>query len=130
MRWKMEIQYRGAMIGGVICQVFFGLILVSLYHALYDGKPQSIPMESVSTGELYRSMLRGASDSELAGKIRTGDIAYDLSRPLNLYGYYYVRILALKLMGSIMRAVPMLLFAACLPKGWGVMLPVSGLLGA
>ena len=129
MRWKMEIQYRGAMIGGVICQVFFGLILVSLYHALYDGKPQSIPMESVSTyvwlqQAFFRMLL--SSDSELAGKIRTGDIAYDLSRPLNLYGYYYVRILALKLMGSIMRAVPMLLFAACLPKGWGVMLPVSG----
>ena len=128
MRWKMELQYRGAMIGGVICQIFFGLIYVSLYHALYEGKPQTIPLETVSTyvwlqQGFFRMLL--SSDSDLAGKIRTGDIAYDLSRPLSLYGFYYARILALKSMGSMMRAVPMLVFASCLPKGWGLMLPAS-----
>ena len=66
-----------------------------------------------------------SSDSDLAGKIRTGDIAYDLVRPLSLYGYYYARILAQKSMGSLLRAVPMLVFALCLPRGWGIMAPVT-----
>ena len=128
MRWKMEMQYRGAVVGGVICQVFFGLILVALYRALYAGKPQAMPIESVATyvwlqQAFFRMML--ASDAELLDKIRTGAIAYDLCRPLHLYGYYYARIMAQKLVGSLMRAAPMLLFALCLPKGWGLSAPAS-----
>ena len=40
MRAKMELQYRGAVLGGFVCQVFFGLILVSLYRALYRSRPR------------------------------------------------------------------------------------------
>ena len=128
MRWKMELQYRGAVVGGVICQVFFGLILVSLYRALYAGKPQAMPIETVASyvwlqQAFFRMQL--SSDGELLDKIRTGAIAYDLCRPLHLYGYYYARIAAQKLLGSLLRAAPMLLFAFLLPRGTGLMLPVS-----
>ena len=128
MRWKMELQYRGAVIGGVVCQVFFGLILVSLYRALYASKPQTMPIEAVASyvwlqQAFFRMQL--SSDSELMDKIRTGGIAYDLCRPLDLYGYYYVRILAQKLLCSLLRAAPMLVFAFSLPRGVGLGLPVS-----
>ena len=108
--------------------MFFGLILVALYRALYAGKPQSIPIESVATyvwlqQAFFRMML--ASDSELVDKIRSGDIAYDMCRPVDMYGFYYARIMAQKLMGSLLRAVPMLIFAALLPEGWGISLPAS-----
>ena len=130
MRLRMELQYRGAMIGGILCQIFFGIILVALYRALYEGKPQSIPFESVATyvwlqQAFFRMML--SSDSDLLDKIRSGDISYDLCRPVNMYGFYYARIAAQKLMGSLMRAVPMLIFAFLLPKGWGMSLPASAL---
>ena len=49
MNWKLELQYRGAVLGGIICQLVFGLILVSLYRALYAGRPQVMPIETVST---------------------------------------------------------------------------------
>lgn len=128
MRWKMELQYRGAVIGGIVCQMFFGLILVSLYRALYAGKPQALPIEAVASyvwlqQAFFRMQL--SSDSELMDKIRTGSIAYDLCRPLDLYGYYYARILAQKLLGSLLRAGPMLLFAFLLPRGVGITAPVS-----
>lgn len=128
MRWQMETQYRGAVLGGILCQVFFGLILVSLYRALYAGKPQSMPLENVVSyvwlqQAFFRMLL--ASDADLAGKIRTGDIAYDLCRPLQLYGFYYVRIMAQKLVGSLMRAAPMFVFAALLPDGYGLSAPAS-----
>ena len=128
MRLRMELQYRGAMIGGILCQMFFGLILVALYRALYDSKPQSLPIESVATyvwlqQAFFRMML--ASDSDLVDKIRSGDISYDLCRPVNMYGFYYARIMAQKLMGSLMRAVPMLVMAFILPRGWGICLPKS-----
>ena len=128
MRWKMEMQYRGAVLGGILCQVFFGLILVALYRALYAGKPQSMPISAVTTyvwlqQAFFRMLL--SSDDELRDKIRTGNIAYDLCRPVQIYGYYYARIAAQKLLGSLMRAAPMLVFAALLPEGWGIAAPAS-----
>ncbi|MBR1584647.1 MAG: ABC-2 family transporter protein [Clostridia bacterium] len=128
MRWKMEWQYRGAAIGGLLCQMFFGLILVALYRVLYAGAPQDRPLASVVTyvwlQQAFFRMLT-AADSDLTDKIRTGDIAYDLCRPLHLYGYYYVRVMAQKMLGSLMRGVPMLTIAALLPAGWGMAAPAS-----
>ena len=49
LRLRMETHYRGAVLGGIACQVFFGLILVALYRALYAGTPQSLPLEHVTT---------------------------------------------------------------------------------
>lgn len=128
LRWKMELQYRGAMIGGIVCQVMFGLILIALYRALYASKPQALPVEHVVTyvwlqQAFFRMLL--ASDADLLDKIRSGGIAYDLCRPLSLYGFYYARIMAQKITGSLMRAIPMLVFASLLPKGWGICLPAS-----
>ena len=128
MRRRMETQYRGAVLGGLICQMFFGLILVAIYRAMYAGKPQVMPLSHVTTyvwlqQAFFRMLL--ASDPELLDKIRTGAIAYDLCRPLHLYGYYYARIMAQKLTGSVLRALPMLVFAALLPEEWGLCLPAS-----
>ncbi len=128
MRLRMETQYRGAVLGGVVCQIFFGLILIAVYRALYAGKPQSLPLAHVTTyvwlqQAFFRMLL--SSDAELMDKVRTGGIAYDLCRPVHLYGFYYARILAQKLMGSLLRALPMLVFAALLPEGWGIALPAS-----
>lgn len=128
MRRRLELQYRGAVLGGVICQLFFGLILIAVYRALYAGKPQAMSLGQITSyvwlqQAFFRMLL--ASDPELLDKIRTGSIAYDLCRPLNLYGFYYVRIMAQKMTGSLLRAAPMLLFAFLLPEGWGLMLPAS-----
>lgn len=126
MRWKMEAQYRGAVVGGFICQMLFGLILVGLYRALYFSKPQPFPLAQVSSyvwlqQAFFRMLL--ASDAELMDKIKTGGIAYELCRPVHLYTYYYVRVMAQKLLGSLMRGAPMLIFAALLPPGWGLVPP-------
>ncbi len=128
MRRRLEVQYRGAVLGGIICQVFFGLILIAVYRAMYEGKPQPMPFSRIASyvwlqQAFFRMLV--ASDPDLLDKIRTGSIAYDLCRPLNLYGFYYVRILAQKMTGSLLRAIPMLVFAALLPEGWGLSLPAS-----
>ena len=128
MRRRLEVQYRGAVLGGIICQIFFGLVLIAIYRAMYNGKPQSMPMSAIASyvwlqQAFFRMLL--ASDPDLQDKIRTGSIAYDMCRPVNLYGFYYVRIIAQKMTGSFLRAVPMLVFALLLPEGWGLSLPAS-----
>ena len=78
MRLKMELQYRGAMVGGIICQMFFGIVLVALYHALYTSKAQAMPIEKVATyvwlqQAFFRMMV--ATDQDLYDKINTGNIS-------------------------------------------------------
>ena len=124
----METQYRGAVLGGLICQTFFGLVLVAIYRAMYLGKPQQFPLSHITTyvwlqQAFFRMLL--SWDMDLLDRIRTGSIAYDLCRPLHLYGYYYSRILAMKLTGSMLRALPMLVIAALLPGEWGLAMPAS-----
>ncbi|MDO5436209.1 MAG: ABC-2 family transporter protein [Clostridia bacterium] len=128
MRFREELRYRGAVIGGVICQTFFGLILIAVYRALYDTRPQTLPLQDVVTyvwlqQAFFRMML--SFDGELTEKIRSGGIAYDLCRPLNTYAYYYTRGMAQKVMGSLLRSVPMLVIAVLLPDGWGLRAPVT-----
>ena len=128
LRRRLETQYRGAVVGGFICQVFFGLILIALYRALYAGKPQPIPLSRITSyvwlqQAFFRMLL--ASDADLMDKIRTGSIAYDLCRPVHLYSFYYVRILAQKSTGSLMRGIPMIILAFLLPEGWNLSLPAS-----
>ena len=128
MRTRMELQYRGAMIGGIVCQVFFGLVLISLYRALFKSKPQAIPFEEISTyvwlqQSFFRMIL--SSDPDLLDKIKTGNISYDLCRPVDMYWFYYVRIAAQKLTGSLMRGIPMIIIACLLPDGWDIKPPHS-----
>ena len=128
MRLRMELQYRGAMLGGILCQMFFGIVLVALYRALYAGKPQPLPIEHVTTyvwlqQAFFRMLL--SWDPDLLDKIRSGSISYDLCRPVDMYWFYYARIAAQKMTGSLMRGIPMLVFAALLPKGWGIAPPAS-----
>ncbi len=128
MRLRMELQYRGAMIGGIACQMFFGIVLVALYRALYASKPQALPIESVTTyvwfqQSCFRMLI--STDPDLMDKIRSGNISYDMCRPVNMYWFYYARIMAQKLMGSMMRGIPMLVMAFLLPRGWGVQFPDS-----
>ncbi len=128
LRRRLELQYRGAVLGGIVCQVFFGLVLIAVYRAMYAGKPQDYPFRQISSyvwlqQAFFRMLV--ASDPDLLDKIRTGGIAYDLCRPVSLYGFYYARILAQKLMGSLLRAAPMLVFALLLPGDWGLSLPAS-----
>jgi ABC-2 type transport system permease protein len=52
--------------------------------------------------------------------VRSGAVAYELCRPIDLYSLWYVRALAWRTAPTLLRAVPMCLFAA-------VLLPLIGL---
>lgn len=128
LRLREELQYRGAVIGGVFCQTFFGLILIAVYHAMYESRPQTIPLQDIVTyvwlqQAFFRLLV--AFDGELNDKIKTGGFAYDLCRPMDTYYYYFSRGAAQKLMGSLLRCVPMLLIAMILPEGWRISAPAS-----
>lgn len=128
LRLKLETQYRAAALGGIICQMFFGLILIYLYRTIQAPTQTTEVMAATATYVWFQQAcfrMLVSSDGELTQTILKGDIAYQLVRPVDQYWYWYARSLAQKVMGCTLRAVPMLLFAYLLPAGIGLSLPHS-----
>ena len=123
MRAKMEAQYRAAALSGLATQLFFGLILVYLYRALYGAGADLATLASTATyvwiqQAFFRMVC--ADDNTLTAAIIKGDMAYQLVRPVDQYNFWFARNLAMKLVGALMRAFPLLLIAALLPTGVGI----------
>lgn len=128
LRLKLETQYRAAALGGVICQMFFGLILIYLYRTIQSPTQPETVLAATATYVWFQQAcfrMLVSSDGELTQTILRGDIVYHLVRPVDQYWYWFSRSLAQKVMGCTLRAVPMLLFALLLPKGIGLSLPHS-----
>ncbi|MBR5231736.1 MAG: ABC-2 family transporter protein [Clostridia bacterium] len=128
MRLKLETQYRAAAIGGVICQMFFGLILIYLYRTIQMPTQTAEVIAATATYVWFQQAcfrMLVSNDMELNAIILKGDIVYQLVRPVDQYWYWFSRALAQKVMGCALRAAPMLVFALLLPKGIGLSLPHS-----
>jgi len=116
-RFRMFLQYRAAAIAGVGTQLFFGLVLIMIYEAFYRSssapKPMSYPqvVTYVWLGQAFLAMLPWYTDYEIYGLIRTGAVAYELLRPVDLYAFWYCRILASRSASTLLRAVPIFLIA-------------------
>ena len=128
MRAKMETQYRAAALSGLATQLFFGLILVYLYRALYGAGADLSALASTATyvwiqQAFFRMVC--SDDNTLTAAIIKGDMAYQLVRPVDQYNFWFARNLAMKLVGALMRAFPLLLIAALLPTGVGLSAPAS-----
>ena len=120
LRALLETQYRGAALGGIVTQMAFGLALIFLYQALYrSGGDTSAPFSQIVTYVwLQQAFFRVlfTSDSALNEAILSGAVAYELCRPVDTYFCWFLRSLAQKTVGGVMRAVPLFLFAALLPS--------------
>jgi viologen exporter family transport system permease protein len=125
-RFRMLLQYRAAALAGLWTQIFFGLVLLMIYEAFYRSTMLRQPMTFaeivtyVWLGQALLAMLPWNADAEIRAMIRSGAVAYELCRPIDLYSLWYVRAIALRTAPTILRAVPMCLIAA-------VVLPLIGL---
>ena len=127
IRALLETQYRGAALGGLVTQVFFGMVYVCLYTALYAGNDPQALRDTITYVWLQQMFFRAlfTSDSELQNQILSGSLAYTLCRPVDQHLYWLSRNLAHQLVGSGMRAVPMLLVQLILPPELRMSLPAS-----
>jgi ABC-2 type transport system permease protein len=64
-----------------------------------------------------------AQDNELLDMVVKGNIAYELCRPLDLYTFWFARLLALRLSRVALRCLPILVIAAFLPEPYRFHLP-------
>lgn len=126
VRFRLLLQYRAAAIAGVCTQIFFGLVLIMVYEAFYSSATVATPIafsqlaSYVWLGQALIAMLPWNVDAELRMMIRNGAVAYELCRPIDLYSLWYARAFAHRTAPTLLRLVPLTVFAA-------VVLPLVGL---
>ena len=127
-RFRMLLQYRTAAVAGIATQVFWGLIRMMIFCAFYRStrvrQPMSYPevVTYVWLGQAMLALLPWNADSELRAMIRTGNVAYELTRPLDLYNFWFSRALAWRTAPTLLRAVPMFIIAGLF---FGLKMPAS-----
>lgn len=127
LRAMQEMQYRGAALGGMATQVFFGLVYVFLYTALYAGNDPAGLQETINYVWIQQMCfsLLVRSDDELPTQVRTGSLAYAVLRPVDQYSFCFVRNLAMRHVMAFMRSLPIILVQFILPVGIRMTLPES-----
>ena len=125
LRAQLETQYRAAALGGLVTQAFFGIVLICLYTALFDGNDPRMLQETVTYVWLQQMFFRMlfASDNELNNLILSGGIAYAIIRPIDQHAYWVMRDISARLVGALMRLTPMLLLQLILPPALRMTLP-------
>ncbi len=116
-QFRAMLQYRAAALAGLATQIFWGLIRVMIFEAFFLSSTAEHPMasEDVTTyiwlGQAFLVLLPWNIDLNLREMIRGGGVAYELLRPVDLYGFWYCRSMAMRTAPAILRAVPLLTFA-------------------
>lgn len=134
---RQQLQYRSAMMAGVVTQIAFGLIYTMVYQAFFregQGRADLTLMQTVSYVWLSQGTYRmmpwsGLRDIETM--MRDGRIAFELTRPRDLFGMWYARAMALRT-APLLGNLPLVLAAALLMPGeFALRLPIEFLpLGA
>ena len=108
-RFRMLLQYRAAAAAGFGTQLVFGLIHLAVLGAFYAVSTRAQPMAFdqviayVWLGQAMLGMLPWNVDSEVRQLIRTGNVVYELLRPLDLYAFWYSRAVAMRTAPTLLR---------------------------
>ncbi len=117
-RFRLLLQYRIAGIAGAVTNLWFGIMFVMVYTAFYRSSPGEHPMtlrEVISylwLGQVFFFFGPWIWDRELVRQFRSGDVVYELARPIDLYWLWYARTVALRSAPGIFRGVPTAIAAA------------------
>ncbi len=132
IRFIKGLQYRAAALSGMVTQFVWGALEILLFRAFYEAAPDSFPMEFQALSSyvwLQQAFLALYMvwfwESELFDSITTGNVAYELCRPVRLYNMWFTRGMAVRLSKAVLRCMPILLFAWFLPAPYGLALPGS-----
>lgn len=132
IRFLTGLQYRASALAGIITQVFWGIMELLLFRAFYRANPSAFPMEFEQLAsyiwlqEAFLAMfMTWFLDNEIFSSITSGNIAYELARPMDIYNTWYVKNAVLRLSKAALRFLPVLIAAVCMPKPYRICAPRS-----
>lgn len=134
IRFTGGLQYRAAAWAGVATQFAWGFMTILLYEAFYRSSPDGFPMEFnalVSYIWLQQALLAMFMpwffDPETFDSIVSGNVAYELCRPCDLYGMWFVKNAAARLANTVLRCFPIIAVAIFLPAPFNIGAPANAL---
>lgn len=130
IRFINTLQYRFAAFSGILTQIGWALMEIFAFAAFYRTNPAAFPMEFSQTvsyiwlQEAFIVLLNGLLiEGEISDGIESGSIAYELVRPMDLYGRWICQFIAKRLAGVGLRCVPILILAFIVPIPYRMSLP-------
>jgi ABC-2 type transport system permease protein len=132
------MQYRAAAWAGVATQFFWGTMNLLIFYAFYQSSGLNDPgvASPMSFSQLadyiwmrqafLALVMLWSMDNELLDLIASGNVAYELARPLSLYSFWFARVLAFRVSRTLLRCFPIFFVAFLLPGSWGFHLPENG----
>lgn len=132
IRFVNGLQYRTAAYAGIATQFAWGAMRILLFRAFYQANPAAFPMDFQALASyiwLEQAFLALFStwtfDNDIFTMIQNGNIAYELTRPLDLYNMWFTKNLSLRVSRAVLRCFPILVVAAVLPAPYGMTLPAD-----
>lgn len=131
-RFRVLLQYRTAAAAGVVTQVFWGLVRAMILLAFYRASDATPPLSEAAMltyvwlGQAMLAMLPWNRDPDVQALVRSGGVAYELLRPVDLHLFWYARSLARRTAPTLLRCGPIFLVGAF----FGLSPPASWAAGA
>lgn len=126
------LQYRAAALAKLAPPLFVGLVQAQFFTAFFRGSGDGQPMTLAQTitycwcNQLLVATQPWSGDPQAMQIIRTGNIAYELCRPLDLYTHWFSRVTAQRLVPLALSSVPLGIVALfLLPEAWRMGPPAS-----
>ena len=133
LRFAAGIQYRMATVTALTTQLLWGLMECLVYKVIADAYGDRLPMTYpaiVAYIWLRQALLvlfqTWNSDNDIFDMIISGDISYELCRPISVYSMWFSRNTGGRISHALLRCVPVLLCAFLMPKPYRMRLPVNG----
>ncbi len=132
MRFLAGLQYRTAALAGMCTQAVWGLMEVFLYRAFYLSAPERLPMDMQALSSYIWMQQATLSiwmifqwERELFEAVHSGSVAYELVRPVDVYGMWAARSFAVRISRLLLRVAPILFLGWLLPAPYGLRLTIS-----
>ena len=123
LRLNMGLQYRVAAAAGIVTQFVWGFMECFVFRAFYEPNPAAFPMEfkaMVSYIWLQQAFLAFFAtwmmDNDIFDSILSGNIAYELCRPVSIYNMWFAKNAATRISRALLRCMPILIVAFILPE--------------
>lgn len=136
IRFLAGLQYRAAAWAGIATQFAWGFMNILMFRAFYEADASAFPMSFQQLSNyiwlqqaLLAMFMTWFYDNDIFESISTGGVAYELSRPCDIYWMWFFKNMAIRLSRVVLRCVPILVVAALLPDPYGIRLPPDLLAG-
>jgi ABC-2 type transport system permease protein len=132
IRFINNLQYRAVLLGEIAARFAWGIMEILAFSAFYRASPAAFPMsfsQTVSYVWMQEILLTLFAvvfqDGDIYSSLESGSIAYDLVRPVSLYGRWFCQSAANRVSFTLINCAPALLIALIMPEPYRMLLPPS-----